>query len=58
MEEKRRSVAFGAIHCFGSRKEKKNQGLELSYLLVWNFCMDTYLGLCMKSMDLLVRKPS
>ena len=36
VEEKRRSVGFCAIHCFGSSKEKKNQGMELWYgLLVW-----------------------
>ena len=26
--------------------------------LVWNTCMGTCLGLCMESMDMLVRKPS
>ena len=38
-------------------------GMELWYrnvvwnLYVWITCMETCLGLCMESMDLLVRKP-
>ena len=41
-------------------KKRRNPGLELSYLLVWNFgmepiCMETCLGLCL---ELLVRKPT
>ena len=37
MGEKRRSVGFGAIHCFGSSKEKKK-------IKVWNFGMDYLYG--------------
>ena len=42
MEEKRISVGFGEIHCFGSRKEKKK-------IKVWNFglepiCMELWYG--------------
>ena len=38
-------------------------GTYMYEILVWNtcmepICMDTCLGLCMESMDLLVRKPS
>ena len=32
VEEKRRLVGFGAIHCFGSSKEKKSR----YEILVWN----------------------
>ena len=52
---------FWISNCLSKEKEKKkrrNPGLELSYLLVCNFGMDTCLGFCMESMDLLVRKLS
>ena len=43
------------------RKEKKRFKLpeiKVWNLYVWKFGMDTCLGLCMESMDFLVRKPS
>ena len=33
-EEKRRAIGFGAIHCFGSSKEKKRKVWKLSQAIL------------------------
>ena len=48
MEMKRKIHFLVSIKAKGSRYG----------IYVWITCMDTCLGLCMESMDLLVRKPS